>query len=756
MYSLQTFILILTSVGITALNCPDVRVSAHSKTSDRKWRLTSILSGNYTIQGLLTLATPESDCSVVSRDGLVRSYAVKYAIDKANKDKNMTRWATLGLQLDDVCRSLPVTMARGIEVVSLHRPNSVCRADFLKCDGDVKKEDVKKATAVIGTQMSFTTIPLASLMSLYYIPQVSYAASSRLLSKKELYKSFFRTIPSDTNQISVMLDIFARFNWNYVFAIGSDDDYGKLGVSDLKREALNRNVCISHDEYIPYQSQKTIQSVVDVVKKIKAASKAKVVVLFCYVDGLGDYILEEAAKQGVDRVWLSSEAWNPGATNLNITLQNQTRGLLSISLKTYKLKHLVDYMEEQIKNDWACNMWLENYLKNSEFKCEPTGISADKTMLTGNNCNVSISHVVKKLSVMPGKMDNLIDSVTAVTIAVKRLLQKLCGASNTTCNNLEFKEQEMRQLTAEMFNVSFVNDQNMTVSFNDAGDPKFSFYTIENLQVVNGSYMFVPVGNWSEQEELGSRLKLDLAKIKWPYWFENKPDKEKAYPLSRCSRNCVPGEAVVGRTGCCWACRKCMENNHSSVPMAQACESCGKYHHTDPKNTRCILTPILWLEISDPAGMSITIISSIGMIVMIAACIILLKFRNLVTPNDPAPHLITMSCVLLILTFVYGPLHITEPTHQLCQTRNSIFFLLLMMYSAILLIKSKFMTKYLQKHAEKSFKGNLLSAQLMFLAILFLLELVSVIAWLYIDKVQVQEFRQAGVHESGNQPGSRE
>ncbi|XP_057308679.1 extracellular calcium-sensing receptor-like [Hydractinia symbiolongicarpus] len=742
MYGRHIFILILASIGVTiALNCPDVRVSEYSKKSGTKWRLTSIRSGNYTIQGLLTLATSESDCSVVSRDGLVRSYAVKYAIDKANKDESMTRWATLGLQLDDICRSLPMTMARAIEIISFHRPNSVCRMNFLKCDGDVKRADVKKAIAVIGTQTSFTTIPLASLMSMYYIPQVSYAASS----KKKLFKSFFRTIPSVKSQILAMLDIFARFNWTYVFAIGSDDDYGKPAVSDLKREASNRNVCISHDEYILYQSQKTKQSVVDVVKKIKATPKAKVVVLFCYVNGLGNYILEEAAKQGVDRVWLTSEAWNPDAARLSMNLQNQVKGILTVSLKTYKLKHLVEYMEEQIKNDWACNMWLKNYLKNSEFRCEPIGISADKTMLTGNNCNVSISHVVDTLSVMPGKIDSLIDSVTAVTVAVKRLLQKLCSDNNTTCNNLEFTDKEMRQLTAEMFNVSFVNDQNLTVSFNDAGDPKFSFYTIENLQVVNGSYVFVPVGNWSELEELGSRLKLDLAKIKWPHWFENNLDKK--HPISRCSEKCVPGEAVFGRVDCCWGCIKCQKNNYTSTYMETACRSCGKYHYTDPKNTRCILKPILWLEMSKPAGMSIIIISLLGMIVMIMACIILFKYRHLLTPNDPAPHLINFACVLLILTFVYGPLHITEPTNELCQTQESIFFLLLMMYSAISLIKSKYMISYLQKHAERSFNGNLLLAQLTFLAILFLIELLSVIVWLYIDNVQVEEVQHVDVHE---------
>ena len=82
--------------------------------------------------------------------------------------------ATLGLQLDSVCGDLTLTMARGIEAVSLHRSNSVCRADFLKCDKsqNLSRTDIKPITALVGTELSSTSIPLASLLSLYYIPQV--------------------------------------------------------------------------------------------------------------------------------------------------------------------------------------------------------------------------------------------------------------------------------------------------------------------------------------------------------------------------------------------------------------------------------------------------------------------------------------------------------------------------------------------------------------------------------------------------------
>ena len=714
-------------------NCADISwYSKTSKVSSSQHRFTMITQGNYTIQALVTLSGG-GKCDKVTRDGVVRALTIKYAIDKANNNTKFSKYARIGMQLDDVCRSLPVTMARGIEVVSLHRPNSVCRADFLKCDiqGGIKAADVKAATAVIGTGMSFTTIPLASLMSLFYIPQISYSASSRLLSKKELYKSFFRTIPSDTNQIKAMLDIFVKFKWNYIFAIGSDDDYGKLGVSELKTEATAKNVCISRDEYIPYQSSRTLSKIEEVVDKIAAEKQAEVVVLFCYVQGLGDAILKAAQRRGLKRIWVTSEAWSPGAqTLLSTSLKNQSEGILTVALKIYPMKYLIDYMHKEVITNFKCNNWLLNYLENT-FNCVPETISSDyKTFYGAKNCTISVSKIMKELSFFPGKTDNLIDATTTLCHGIHQLVNRQCENTNGACN---IPKIIPKNLTDEIFNISFKNEQGEEVSFNKLGDPKYAFYTIENLQWINGSYKYISVGNWS-QKRIGHELQLTAEEIIWPDWV----GKGK-YPKSRCNDECKPGEFVAARTGCCWGCQACKGESISTKKMANECTKCGNDSHANNERTRCVITPVYWLEISNPAGMAIIVISAIGFVFMALACVILFKFRHIIVLEESAPHLITLSCVLLVFTFAYGPLHITKPYKYLCQGRNSFFFLLLMMYSAILLIKSKFMTKFLHKHAEKSFRGRLFTAQALFLLILILLELVSVIAWLYIDSSDVTQ-----------------
>jgi len=710
-------------------------IAEYSETKSGADRLTTINEGNYTIQALITL-TDNDKCNKVSREGLVRAMAMQYAINKFNNNTKYSDFATLGLQLDDVCRKLPTTMARGIEIISFHRPNSVCRADFLKCDAkplnnvDVK---VQRASAVIGTAMSFTTIPLASLMSLYSIPQVSPSASSRLLSKKDLYKSFFRTIPSDTNQIKAMLDVFKRFDWNYIFAIGSDDDYGKLGVTDLKKEAAEREICISKDEYIPFQSEKTGEKVKSVVKKIKQEPKAKVVVLFLYVAGLGDLILEEARKQGVHRVWLTSESWNPNAAielskpNVLHKLRNQTHGILSIAIKRHPMRELTTFMERQTRENWKCNLWLRKYIE-TRFKCVVDNLNGDRFSCKSDTpTHVLVDNVLKDIKQLPGNIDRLIDATTALGYAIYRATARQCAEKNPdNSEHCHIRDLETKKITAEMFKTDFVNEQGERVSFDDNGDPKTAFYTIENL-VFNEEKQtleFVPVGNWSLFNGSRSELQIDENRIQWP---------------------CQPGFTVVGRSRCCWKCHPCTGNNHTSKEMSEECVPCGNYHHT-LDNKKCIETPIKWLEIDDPAGLSIVIISALGLLGSFATCAFMYLYWPLVTVHEKSPHLLTFVCVLLVVTFAYGPLHIIEPTFLFCNIRNGYFFVLLMIYTSFVLTKTEAMCENLQPYCDKFFRGNMTATQIFVLFLFALLEIASIVAWNYLDEKQIREFRPTGIH----------
>ena len=689
-------------------------------------RLISIQKGNYTIQGVLKL-TEDNSCEIVSLYGLINAFAIQYAVDNANKNPNLTQWANIGMRLDDNCRSLPVTMSIAIEFISMVRSNSVCRAEFLHCSGfnQTNPDGIEPATAIIGTERSSTTIPLAGLMSLYQIPLISHAASSPLLSNTNLYRSFFRTIPSDVHQVSAMLDIIKTFNWTFIIAIGSDDDYGKLAINDLKNRTANTSICIDYEYNIPVNSSSTVPTVKKVVNAIKD-SRATVVILFCYVFGIGIEILTEANAIGLKRIWLTSDPWSPTAETINVTLKNQLHGIISISMKQQELPTFVEYMENEIKTNFLCNMWLKNYLQKS-FECKPTNISNNKEILVGeNNCSIEIKPLVKRLSSLGEKTGNLVDAVTVLTRAIYIFLKKNCKQGQT-CS---IPKINPAALTDIVRNISFLNSAQDLVEFDQSGDASFVFYTIENLQFINGTPKFKIVGNWNKSR--GNSLVLNKDQIQWPSWFKKLNNE---YPASRCSNECQKGEYYISETNCCWKCEMCKDSNYSNTIMASKCETCQKGHHTKD-HINCVVTPIFWLTFKDAEGIAIFIASGIGLLLSFVSDVLLFKFRQFIITDESSPHIITLSCLLCFLTFCFGFLHIVEPSLPLCHVRNGAFFLLLMGFSSFLIIKTKFLKKYLERNAKSFLKGRLFLMQLMLVIILLLLELGTIFAWVRIDSEQ--------------------
>ena len=136
----------------------------------------------------------------------------------------------------------------------------------------------------------------------------------------------------------------------------------------------------------------------------------------------------------------------------------------------------------------------------------------------------------------------------------------------------------------------------------------------------------------------------------------------------------------------------------------------GNYHHT-LNNIQCLETPIKWLKIDDPAGLSIVIISCIGLLASMATCIFMYRFWELVTVHEKSKHLLTFVCVLLFFTFGYGPLHIIEPTFMFCSVRNGYFFVLLMIYTSFVLTKTQAMCSNIQYYCDKFFRGNMTATQ---------------------------------------------
>ncbi len=76
-----------------------------------------------------------------------------------------------------------------------------------------------ETVAIIGPDLSEIARAVADLAGLFDIPVVSPSATSEFLSDRKRFKHFFRTVPSDSYQTRVIVDLLTYFKWNYVIML---------------------------------------------------------------------------------------------------------------------------------------------------------------------------------------------------------------------------------------------------------------------------------------------------------------------------------------------------------------------------------------------------------------------------------------------------------------------------------------------------------------------------------------------------------
>ena len=150
-----------------------------------------------------------------------------FAIDRINNDSNVLKNVKLGIRILDTC---------GIPSVGT---DSAKKFIDLQCENRVRKSYV---AGVIGPMYSTVTIDVAKFLTPWNIPLISPAATSVKLGDKVDYSMFARTVPSDTFQNRVVVDILSNLHWTLVSTIVSEEFSGD-GLKEFKKMATEKGIC---------------------------------------------------------------------------------------------------------------------------------------------------------------------------------------------------------------------------------------------------------------------------------------------------------------------------------------------------------------------------------------------------------------------------------------------------------------------------------------------------------------------------------
>ncbi|RMB91682.1 hypothetical protein DUI87_31912 [Hirundo rustica rustica] len=270
------------------------------------------LRGDHSLAGLFRLHTTarRDDASVLVRGcddaafkshGYCLSQALRFAVEEINNSSTLLPNVTLGYEIYDTCSEPTNFHATLCALARKGRQDVQVLPSFQHYE--------PQAVAVIGPDSTRLALTTAAVLSLFLVPEISYEASTELLSVKRLYPSFLRTIPSDRQQVKAIFLLLQHFGWTWVVLLGSDNIYGRAGLDALQELLTASNVCVAYRGTIPANSDASNPELHNLVR-ILTDVKVNVTVVFGNRGSVLPFFKVVIQRNITGMVWVASEDWS--------------------------------------------------------------------------------------------------------------------------------------------------------------------------------------------------------------------------------------------------------------------------------------------------------------------------------------------------------------------------------------------------------------------------------------------------------------
>ena len=617
---------------------------------------------DFILGGLFTIhfdegGAPVGNCgSQVWEDGMDMMEAMLYAIDTVNSNDSLLPNFTLGYDIRDTCKRENIALDETIDLVF-----SSGQLDLESCSS-VNTFNETPVSVILGAYESFITIPVAGVLRLIKLPQISYGSSSTELSNRELYSYFYRTFPPDDQQARAIIDLIVHFGWDHISTINSNNFYGQRGIEEVHKNADDRNVCVDLREIIT--DGFTVSDYINLADKLMN-STANVVVLFASVHHVRS-LLTQLDKLQISQnnrrqfVWIASDTW---AEWTDPEFNNVTVGKFGFAAFSENLDQFDDYYSQLTTSSNKRNPWFEEFYKQY-FKVNITG-----------NKKITDRTDYKQFSVVP----LVVDAVYSVAYAVENFIEENCDkplvwySMNQTCQGYN------RTLNGDVLfeyigKVNFTSPTKNKVRFDEQGNVAAK-YTIFNYQV-NSSCVTCPkeytlraVGYWDED---GNVLHFypNISK----QFGVNESSGEIILKMSSNCQKCGVGQIkreVV--SSCCGTCELCVGQNFTNISTATECDMCPKYSWGNTPLTgsdRCIEIEESYLKPYDGLAIALMILAFIGLISVVFVTSAFIRFWNTPIVKSSGREQMILLLIGISLCFIVTVVFIVKPSIPSCTLRR--------------------------------------------------------------------------------------
>uniref|UniRef100_A0A8C6KAV4 G-protein coupled receptors family 3 profile domain-containing protein n=1 Tax=Nothobranchius furzeri TaxID=105023 RepID=A0A8C6KAV4_NOTFU len=516
--------------------------------------------------------------------------AMRFAIEEINNSSDLLPEIFLGYKIYDTCGS----NARSVQVaLALLNSNENVSAPSKACSRPAQVQ------AIMGE---------------------AHFATCACLSDKTKYPSFLRTIPSDHYQSRALAHLVKHFDWTWVGAVRTNDDYGNNGMATFIENAQQLGICLEYSvAFFRTDPIEKIQNIIDVIK----ASTSKVIVAFLSQADM-DVIIHHFSKHNLTGYqWVGTEAWifdfQTAAGDKNHILD----GAIGLSIPKAHISGFREFMLDVkplnvSKSDFFTEFW--EALFSCKFK--QSGSEEIQKECTGHEDLTGVQNTFTDMSLMP-IFNNMYKGVYAVAHALHNILR---------CNKTLDRYSKLLFI---YFAIKHKNQRNKNV-----------FMFLHLTQYICKVYVCF----------------IDFT--------------AHAVPVSVCSERCPPGTRKVlqkGKPVCCYDCIRCAEGEISNITDSITCVRCPPEFWSNERRDTCVTKENIFLSYEEIMGALLTAASLFGTCLTAAVAFIFIRHRK--TPlvranNSELSFLLLFSltlCFLCSLTFI------GRPSEWSCMLRHTAF-----------------------------------------------------------------------------------
>ncbi|XP_061447771.1 vomeronasal type-2 receptor 26-like [Rhineura floridana] len=593
--------------------------------------------------------------------------ALVFAVKEINDNPRILPNVTLGFHIYDSYFNEKMTYQTTLNIL-FHMKRTVPN---YKCDTQ------KNLIAAIGGLNSETSLSMATILSIYKIPQVSYFLFSPSRSTKTEFCFMYRVVPNEENQYVGIVQLLLHFQWTWVGIITSDDDKGENFVETLIPKLSQNGICLAFTDRMP--SVTDFSKLLDGYHRTRDRgglvnnSKAKAVIVYAETASVLRlvfflYLVQTVymAETSLSRVWIMSAEWEFPALQFHRNWSIEVfQGALSFAVHTNEIEGFQNILQSLNPYSQNGDSFIRDFWQQA-FDClvsdSHVPVESDETC-TGKEMLESLPGPFFEMSMISQSY-----SIYNAVYVIAHALHTMYSLNLKHTAVIALRNPQPWQLHPFLRRISFNNSAGDQVSLNEKGELESGFDIINWVTFPNRSFLRVKVGKMDPWA--GREIIINEEMITWHSVFKQMP------PSSMCNILCQPGYVRKKKEGepfCCYDCDPCPEGKVSNPKEMDNCIKCPEDQYPNGRQSGCLPKALNFLAYGEALSISLVVMAFSFSVISALVLWTFIRYQN--TPIVKANNrgLTFTLLIALLLCFLCSLLFIGQPQAVTCLLRQTAF-----------------------------------------------------------------------------------